>query len=88
MKVTICMGSRCTMMGASSLLDAMEAIKDGEYGDGYNTDELTIDVRRCLNYCKEKDGADITPVVLIDGEPFFKVKGNELSERVLNALKK
>lgn len=87
MKVTICMGTMCTMMGASSLLDAMERIKDGTYGKEYNTDNLTIDVKRCLNYCKGGD-REVAPVVLIDGEPLFQVKSHELSERVLEEIKR
>lgn len=87
MKVTICMGAKCTMMGSNSIYDAVERIKDEFCNLDYACEELEIEVKNCLNYCKTQE-KDVAPVVIIDDEVVFNATAQEVSEKILNGLKK
>lgn len=78
MKVTVCVGSRCTMMGSSGMLDALELLQKNYFEEG----ELEIVPQNCLNVCKEK-GIEYTPVVSIDGELITSAKPQEVCEIIL-----
>ena len=54
MKVKVCMGSNCTMLGAMNLLDQIEDLKDiidNDVEEKYNDEELDIEAVVCLDYC-------------------------------------
>jgi len=57
MKVKICMGSNCVLLGAMNILDQVEDLKNLIIqDDNYNDDEFDIEVVKCLGYCKsDKD---------------------------------
>ena len=78
MRVKVCVGARCTMMGASAVLDALEDLQNRYFRDG----GLDIVQVNCMNVCKEK-GVQYTPVVEIDGEVFTTVKPHEISGVIL-----
>lgn len=78
MRVKVCVGTRCTMMGASAVLDALEDLQNRYFKDG----GLDIVQVNCMNVCKEK-GVQYTPVVEIDGEVFTSVKPHEISGVIL-----
>lgn len=78
MRVKVCVGARCTMMGASAVLDALEDLQNRYFRDG----GLDIVQVNCMNVCKEK-GVQYTPVVEIDGEVFTSVKPHEISGVIL-----
>ncbi|MDY3117925.1 MAG: (2Fe-2S) ferredoxin domain-containing protein [Peptoniphilus sp.] len=78
MRVKVCVGARCTMMGSSAMLDALEGIQNHFFEEG----EMEIIHVNCLNVCKEK-GLEHTPVVEIDGERITAAKPQEISEMIL-----
>lgn len=85
MKVKLCMGARCTMMGANSIYDALDSLQEFT-GDEYpldNLDDLEIEPVNCLNYCKQEEG-QVSPVVIIDDEVIFRATAQEISERVMS----
>lgn len=78
MRVKVCVGARCTMMGSSAMLDALEDLQTSYFKDG----GLEIVHVNCMNVCKEK-GVDHTPVVEIDGDLITTAKPQEISEIIL-----
>lgn len=78
MKVNVCVGARCTMMGSSNMLDALENLQKRYFEEG----ELEITHTNCLNVCKEQ-GTENTPVVEIDGERITSAAPQEVCERIL-----
>lgn len=79
MKVKVCVGARCTMMGSSNMLDAIERLQKRYFEEG----ELTIIHENCLGVCKEM-GIDHTPVVSIDGDIITSAKPQEVCEEIMN----
>ena len=60
MIVKVCVGSRCTMMGSSAMLDALENLQKRYFRDG----GLEIVHLNCLNVCKEKGLDHAKPQVI------------------------
>ncbi|TJX13290.1 (2Fe-2S) ferredoxin domain-containing protein [Tissierella creatinini] len=89
MRVKICMGSNCTLLGAMSLLDQIEGLKEvfDEDNERYNDEELEIEAVSCMNYCKKTD-ATIAPVVAIDDEVIFNATGQIVMEKIMGKKKK
>lgn len=79
MIVKVCVGSRCTMMGSSALLDALESLQKRYFKEG----GLEIVHMNCSNVCKKK-GLDHIPVVEIDGELITSAKPQVISEMILS----
>ncbi len=89
MKVTICMGAKCTLMGADAIYDAVEYLKD-------NLDELDIETKpvsqvevefaHCLEYCKKIHKEEVAPVVVIDDEVILRATAQEVSEKIVDRL--
>lgn len=89
MRVKICMGSNCTLLGAMNLLDQIEGLKEVFDGDNerYNDEELEIEAVSCMDYCKRTD-ANIAPVVAIDDEVIFNATGQIVMEKIMGKKKK
>ncbi len=89
MKVKVCMGLNCTMLGAMNLLDQIEDLKDIIDGDDakYNDEEIEIVAVKCLNYCKKTDN-NIAPVVVIDDEVIFNATGQIVMEKIMDKKRK
>lgn len=89
MKVKVCMGSNCTLLGAMNLLDQIEGLKDifDNDNDKYNDEELEIEPVTCLGYCKTMD-KNIAPVVVIDDEVIFNATGQIVMEKIFDKKKK
>jgi len=87
MKVKVCMGSNCTLLGAMNILDQLEDLKNFMSQDENYNDEFDIDVVKCLGYCKNaKD--NISPVVVIDDEVVYNATGQIVMEKIMNKLRK
>ncbi|MDO5712964.1 MAG: (2Fe-2S) ferredoxin domain-containing protein [Tissierellia bacterium] len=87
MKVQLCMGAKCTMMGANSIYDALDNLKEF-CGEDYPLDhlnDLEVELVNCLDYCKKEEG-DVSPVVVIDGEVIYRATAQEVSDRVITEL--
>ena len=52
MKVKVCMGSNCTLLGAMDLLDQIEDLKKLTSEDDNYSDDFDIEVVKCLGFCK------------------------------------
>lgn len=90
MKVTVCMGSRCTMMGANQIYDQLEYIaKDlcGPESEICSSKNLEISISKCLNLCKG-DNVNKAPIVMIDDEIVYNATPQVVSEKVMDALRK
>lgn len=90
MKVSICMGSRCTLMGSNSIYDAVEYIKEDLCGPDSTlcpSEDLEIETSHCMGYCKNSEEGNVAPVVKIDGEVMFKATAQEVSEKIINTLR-
>jgi len=88
MKVKICMGSNCVLLGAMNILDQVEDLKNLIIqDDNYNDDEFDIEVVKCLGYCKS-DKDNISPVVVIDDEVVFNATGQIVMEKIMKKKKK
>lgn len=78
MKVKVCVGARCTMMGASGLMDGIEALKN----EFFTNEVLEIEPVNCMNICKSESTV-LAPVVSIDDKVFTNVNLQEISEVIL-----
>lgn len=81
MKVTLCMGSNCVMMGNMNLLTQLEDLQE-------SMDDLRLDIEtvKCLGLCKEEE--HVSPVVVIDNEVFKCANAHEVMERIVTKSKK
>ncbi|MDD2448029.1 MAG: NAD(P)H-dependent oxidoreductase subunit E [Tissierellia bacterium] len=90
MKVKVCMGSNCTMLGAMNLLDQIEDLKDiidNDVEEKYNDEELDIEAVVCLDYCK-KSNTNVAPVVIVDDNVMFNATGQIVMEKIMEKKKK
>lgn len=90
MKVTICMGSACTLMGANSIYDAVELINEqicGPESELCSAENLDIELANCMGYCKNKEGEQVAPVVVVDDEIIYKATAQEVSAKIIEKLK-
>lgn len=88
MKIEVCAGARCTMLGSdiiyNRLSDFVEEFNDRLYkGDLEIQDiELEIEMITCNNECKKnKKNA---PVVLVNGKVFTNAKTEVIMEYILD----
>ena len=89
MKVKVCMGSSCTLLGAMNILDNVEGLKDLIDVDieKYSEEELEIVAVKCLNYCKNTT-ENICPVVVIDDGVIFNATSQIVMEKIMEKMKK
>lgn len=88
MKVKVCMGSNCTLLGAMNLLDQIESLREliEENSLEYKDEELEIESIKCLGYCKETD-ANIAPVVIVDEDVIFNATGQIVMEKIMDKMR-
>lgn len=88
MKVKVCMGSNCTLLGAMSLLDQIESLREifDENDKEYRDEELEIESIKCLGYCKDTD-VDIAPVVIVDDDVIFNATGQIVMEKIMDKMR-
>ncbi|KXO16056.1 NAD(P)H-dependent oxidoreductase subunit E [Peptoniphilus sp. GNH] len=90
MKVVICMGARCAMMGANGIYDAVEYLKENIHNFDIETDEnaeIDIELGHCLNYCRQSNINEASPVVIIDGEVMLRASAQEVSAKIIDKLR-
>ncbi|MGL5206715.1 MAG: NAD(P)H-dependent oxidoreductase subunit E [Acidaminococcaceae bacterium] len=85
MKIVVCVGSNCTMMGADSIIASLENLKETILKkEGVNpVFNLDIEIARCLGECKVKKS--VSPVVVVDGVIYHKASREEIMSVVLDA---
>ncbi len=89
MKVKVCVGSNCTLLGSMGILDQIEDLKEiiSEDADSYSDEELEVEAIKCLGYCKETSDK-VAPVVVIDDEPMFNATSQTVMEKIVNKMRK
>lgn len=89
MKVKVCVGSNCTLLGSMGILDQIDDLKDiiSEDEDSYNDEELEVEAIKCLGFCKETTDK-VAPVVVIDDEPMFNATSQTVMEKIVKKLRK
>lgn len=87
MKVKVCMGSNCTLLGAMNILDQVEDLKELMSEDDNYDENFEIDVVKCLGYCKNS-GDNVSPVVVIDDEVVFNATCQIVMEKIMMKKKK
>ena len=85
MKIVVCVGSNCTMMGADSIIASLENLKETILKkEGVNpVFDLDIEIARCLGECKIKKA--VSPVVVVDGVTYHNASREEIMSVVLDA---
>lgn len=84
MKIKVCVGSHCTMMGADGIIDSLENIKETiltrpEVNPNFT---LEVEVVRCIGECKKKK--HVAPVVIVDGVVYHNASREEIMSIVLD----
>ncbi len=90
MKVKVCVGSSCTLLGSMNILDQLDDLKDiiFEDADNYSDEEFEVEAIKCLGFCKEKEKENVAPIVIIDDEPIFNATSQIVMEKIVNKLRK
>ena len=89
MKVKVCVGSHCTLLGSMNILDQLDDLKEiiGEDLDNYNDEDLDVEAIKCLGFCKNTD-SKVAPIVVIDGEPMYNATSQNVMEKIINKIRK
>lgn len=85
MKIIVCAGSSCTLMGADTIIDQIEEIDEHIHEFNYDIDKdfnLEVELVHCLGVCKKERKS--SPVVIIDGEIIQKATPQVVMERILD----
>ena len=88
MKVKVCAGARCTMLGSdiifNRLSDFVEDFNNHVYNQKIIEDDITLEIEmvNCLDYCKENKKC--APIVEVDDKVFCKAKTQEIMEYILD----
>lgn len=90
MKVKVCVGSSCTLLGSMNILDQIDDLKEiiSEDAENYNDEELEVEAIKCLGFCKEKEKENVAPIVVIDDEPIFNATSQIVMEKIVYKLRK
>jgi NADH:ubiquinone oxidoreductase subunit E len=80
MKVTLCMGSNCVMMGNMSIQTQLEDLKES-----LKWDALEIEFQQCQGQCKIDEAT--SPVVMIDGEEILSATSEVVMEKVMEGYR-
>jgi NADH:ubiquinone oxidoreductase subunit E len=75
-KVQICAGTHCTMMGAMDIYEVVSNIND-EYPDR----QVEVELVQCCGDCK----ANLAPIVLVDGVRLTAATSETVMARIMKA---
>jgi NADH-quinone oxidoreductase subunit E len=73
-RISVCMGTACYLKGGQDILNDLKNILHVEEGQTTKDGNFHLDVVRCLGCC------GLSPVMMIDGKVYGKVKKAELTE--------
>ncbi len=90
MKIKVCVGSNCTLLGSMSILDQIEDLKDiiKDDPDNYSDEELDVEAVKCLDICKNTDKTVAPIVVIDDDEVILNATGQIVMEKIINKIRK
>lgn len=54
MKVEVCVGSNCTLLGAMIILDQLDDLKEiiAQDADSYRDEEILVEAHKCLGFAR------------------------------------
>jgi NADH:ubiquinone oxidoreductase subunit E len=89
MKVKICVGSNCTLLGSMGILDQVEDLKEliHEDTDNYYDEELEIEAIKCLGHCKITND-EVAPIVVVDEDVIFNATSQLVMEKIVEKVRK
>lgn len=89
MKIKVCVGSSCTLLGSMNILDQLDDLKEiiKEDAENYTDEELEVEAIKCLGFCKDTE-EKVAPVVVIEGEPMYNATGQAVMEKIINKIRK
>lgn len=73
-KVQICVGTHCTMMGAMDIYEFVNNMND-EYQDR----QIEVELVKCFGDCK----ANLAPVVLVEGRKITSATSEKVMETIM-----
>ena len=77
-KVEICAGSHCSLVGALSILDTLEELQE-EYPD-----QIQIKKYECMDLCENIKNV---PVVKVDGELITSAQTQKVISKIMERIK-
>jgi len=89
MKVKVCVGSNCTLLGSMNILDQIDDLIEiiKEDAENYSDEELEVEAIKCLGFCKNTD-EKVAPVVVIEDEPMYNATGQTVMEKIIKKIRK
>jgi NADH:ubiquinone oxidoreductase subunit E len=78
-KVEVCVGTHCTMMGAMNIIELIDDMKR-EYQD----QEIEVETVKCFQDCKE---ARVAPVVVINGDKIHNATAERVMAKITEVIK-
>lgn len=87
MKVKVCVGSNCTLLGAMNILDQLEDLKDiiEESPEYYSDEILEVEAIKCIGICKHTS-EEVAPIVIIDDEIIVQASGQVVMEKIIDKM--
>jgi NADH-quinone oxidoreductase subunit E len=79
--ISVCMGTACYMKGAPEILQELKNILHVEQGKSTADGQFKLEVVRCLGCC------GLSPVIMIDGKIYGKVKKTEILDIISSYIK-
>jgi len=89
MKIKVCVGSNCLLLGAMGILDQIEFLEEFivKDSDHYNEEVFDVEAIKCLGICKETD-EKLAPIVVINDEVIYNSTSQAVMEKILSKLKR
>lgn len=78
MKIKICVGTTCNLMGAPALIETLNSLDKNILG------KVELEYATCFSYCQ---GKMVPPVVEIDSNYFENVTPDKLKRVILEKIK-
>jgi NADH:ubiquinone oxidoreductase subunit E len=73
-RIQVCMGTACYVKGAAALVERLESDLGIQVGGTTKDQRFSLEVARCVGAC------GLSPVMMIDGEVYAKLKPEELPD--------
>lgn len=78
-KVDVCVGTHCTMMGAMNIIELIDDMKQE-----YPEHDIEVHTIKCFDACKV---ADVAPIVKINGDTIHNATSERVMEKIMDVIK-
>ena len=87
MKVKVCMGTRCMLVGAMNIWEQLESLQDmmEEEPWRFGDEELELEAIGCNNFCRASEER-VIPVVYIEDELIERATSQVVMAKVMHQL--